>query len=214
LPHYHQGYQANPHQFTSRENDGTGLYFYRARYYSPTFQRFIAQDPLDFLGGDPNLYGYVRNQPTDLRDPRGRDLFTGIAGGVIGGVFGGFGTYLSNPCASWGQIAAGAATGAALGGLTGLIEPGAILGSAIAAGGDLLGQAIQGGPINVNEVLIAGAAGLAGAGFSSPFSGTEDEGLKVTGEIIGDTGGGALGLLLGGVDGGGGGSSSSCGCSK
>ena len=38
----------NPYQFTGRENDGTGLYFYRARYYSPTFQRFIAQDPLDF----------------------------------------------------------------------------------------------------------------------------------------------------------------------
>ena len=38
---------ANPYQFTGRENDGTGLYFYRARYYSPTFQRFIAQDPLD-----------------------------------------------------------------------------------------------------------------------------------------------------------------------
>jgi hypothetical protein len=27
---------ANPYQFTGRENDGTGLYFNRARYYSPT----------------------------------------------------------------------------------------------------------------------------------------------------------------------------------
>ena len=34
---------ANPYQFTGRENDGTGLYFYRARYYSPTLQRFVSQ---------------------------------------------------------------------------------------------------------------------------------------------------------------------------
>src|SRR5712692_9454092 len=34
----------NSYQFTGRENDGTGLHFYRARYYSPTLQRFIAQD--------------------------------------------------------------------------------------------------------------------------------------------------------------------------
>jgi RHS repeat-associated protein len=47
---------ANPYQFTGRENDGTGLYFYRARYYSPTFQRFIAQDPLQFAGRQINLY--------------------------------------------------------------------------------------------------------------------------------------------------------------
>ena len=26
---------SNPYQFTGRENDGTGLYFNRARYFSP-----------------------------------------------------------------------------------------------------------------------------------------------------------------------------------
>jgi hypothetical protein len=30
---------ANSYQFTGRENDGTSLYYYRARYYSPTAQR-------------------------------------------------------------------------------------------------------------------------------------------------------------------------------
>ena len=30
------GSSGNPYQFTGRENDGTGLYYYRARYYSPT----------------------------------------------------------------------------------------------------------------------------------------------------------------------------------
>src|ERR1700691_2296542 len=62
---------ANSYEFTGRENDTTGLYFYRARYYSPTFQRFIAQDPIDFAGGDPNLYGYVFSGPTNFTDPFG-----------------------------------------------------------------------------------------------------------------------------------------------
>jgi RHS repeat-associated protein len=61
----------NPFQFTGRENDGTGLYFYRARYYSPTFQRFIAQDPIGFKGGDANLYAYVHDSPPVLTDPFG-----------------------------------------------------------------------------------------------------------------------------------------------
>jgi YD repeat-containing protein len=35
----------NPFQFTGRENDGTGLLFYRARYYSPEMQRFVGLTP-------------------------------------------------------------------------------------------------------------------------------------------------------------------------
>ena len=65
------GSSANPYQFTGRENDATGLYFYRARYYSPTFQRFVSQDPIGFAGGDPNLYGYVYDDPANLVDPPG-----------------------------------------------------------------------------------------------------------------------------------------------
>jgi uncharacterized protein RhaS with RHS repeats len=48
------------------------LYFYRARYYSPSFQRFIAQDPDDFWSGDINLYSYVSNNPLTFSDPSGR----------------------------------------------------------------------------------------------------------------------------------------------
>jgi RHS repeat-associated protein len=69
----------NPFQFTGRENDGTGLYYYRARYYSPTFQRFIAQDPIGFAGGDADLYGYVADEPIDLRDPTGLQFAAGAA---------------------------------------------------------------------------------------------------------------------------------------
>lgn len=57
---------------TGREWDKeTGLYYYRARYYDPMEGRFISKDPIGFRGGDANLYGYVRNNPTNLTDPSG-----------------------------------------------------------------------------------------------------------------------------------------------
>ena len=70
------GSSGNPYQFTGRENDATGLYYYRARYYSPTFQRFIAQDPIGFAGGDANLYAYVIDVPTALFDPFGLNYWS------------------------------------------------------------------------------------------------------------------------------------------
>jgi RHS repeat-associated protein len=36
--------------YTAREDDGTGLYFYRARHYDPVLKRFV--QPLDFALGD------------------------------------------------------------------------------------------------------------------------------------------------------------------
>ena len=65
--------------FTGREEDGTGILYYRARYYSPRLQRFISEDPLGFGGGDSNLYRYVRNSPHTKADPLG--LTDGSGGG-------------------------------------------------------------------------------------------------------------------------------------
>jgi RHS repeat-associated protein len=60
----------NSLQYTGRENDGTGLYYYRARYYSPVFQRFLTEDPLGFNAG-VNFYSYVLNDPINSIDPQG-----------------------------------------------------------------------------------------------------------------------------------------------
>jgi len=54
---------ANALSYTGREDDGTGLKYYRARYYHPGLQRFISEDPIGFRAGDPNLYAYARNNP-------------------------------------------------------------------------------------------------------------------------------------------------------
>ena len=69
----------NAAQYTGRENDGTGLQFNRARYYSATLQRFISEDPLGFGGGDINLYSYTANSPTNFTDPSGLSV-----GGISG----------------------------------------------------------------------------------------------------------------------------------
>ncbi|MFH1230577.1 MAG: RHS repeat-associated core domain-containing protein [Planctomycetota bacterium] len=58
--------------FTGREYDvESGLYYYRARYYSPDLGRFINRDPIadDELA---NLYTYVKNNPLKYKDPRGQ----------------------------------------------------------------------------------------------------------------------------------------------
>ena len=62
---------SNSAKYTGREDDGTGLYYYRSRYYSPTFQRFISEDPAGFSAGDMNLYAYVGNDPINAIDPTG-----------------------------------------------------------------------------------------------------------------------------------------------
>ena len=67
----------NSYQFTGREHDGTGLVYYRARYYSPVLQRFLSEDPIGFAGGDANLYAYVFNSPTNFTDPSGLFVYPG-----------------------------------------------------------------------------------------------------------------------------------------
>jgi RHS repeat-associated protein len=58
-------------QYTGRENEGNGLYFYRARYYSPLLGRFISEDPLGFGGSGSNFYAYALDSPANLADPSG-----------------------------------------------------------------------------------------------------------------------------------------------
>ena len=53
-------------------DSGSDLYYYRARYYDPSTGRFLSEDPTEFQGGI-NFYAYVRNQSTNLTDPRGLD---------------------------------------------------------------------------------------------------------------------------------------------
>ena len=61
----------NPFYFTSRAYDReSGLYYYRARYYSPDLGRFLQPDPIGFAAGF-NIYSYCGNDPLNWFDPLG-----------------------------------------------------------------------------------------------------------------------------------------------
>jgi RHS repeat-associated protein len=62
---------ANRYRFSSKEFDTvTGLYYYGARYYDPTLQRFLNRDPIGEAGGI-NLYGFCGNNGVCYIDPWG-----------------------------------------------------------------------------------------------------------------------------------------------
>ncbi|MBI4267686.1 MAG: RHS repeat-associated core domain-containing protein [Chloroflexi bacterium] len=74
-------------KFTGQRLDGTGLYYYGARYYDPTIGRFISADTVVPDFADPqslNRYSYVYNKPLKYTDPSGHFPPIVIAGVVIG----------------------------------------------------------------------------------------------------------------------------------
>ena len=51
-----------PYGYSGREFDGgSGLYFYRARYFDADTGRFLSEDPIGLEGGDSNFYAYTFN---------------------------------------------------------------------------------------------------------------------------------------------------------
>ncbi|HEU0098852.1 MAG TPA: RHS repeat-associated core domain-containing protein [Allosphingosinicella sp.] len=47
-----------------------GMYYYKARIYSPSLGRFLQTDPIGY-GGGMNMYAYVGGDPANARDPTG-----------------------------------------------------------------------------------------------------------------------------------------------
>ena len=74
--------KVSPYSFSGKEQDGSGLYYFEARYYDPVTTRFISPDP--FYASEQtkcvdrivecNLYQYAGNNPVMIVDP------TGLAG--------------------------------------------------------------------------------------------------------------------------------------
>jgi len=74
----------NDRFYTGREYDReTGLYYYRARYYSPYLGRFISRDPIG-TADNINLYSYVGSNPLNYTDPSGN--VAGVANAIAWGV--------------------------------------------------------------------------------------------------------------------------------
>ncbi len=106
----------------------TNLVHFGYREYDPHTGKWTAKDPIDFSGGDSNLYGYVLQDPVNLVDPEGLNPLIGVAivaGGIIGGVTAAIttpsgGNYLGNITAGV-ILGAGGGIAIALGTIPGLI---------------------------------------------------------------------------------------------
>ena len=61
----------NPWRFSTKYyDDGSGLYYYGYRFYSPGLGKWINRDPIGENGG-VNLYGFVYNEPSNYVDDFG-----------------------------------------------------------------------------------------------------------------------------------------------
>ena len=67
-------YEARAGYYSDTE---AGIVLLSYRYYDPSTGRFLTRDPIGYNGGI-NLYGYVRNNPGNARDP------SGLAPGFVG----------------------------------------------------------------------------------------------------------------------------------
>ena len=119
----------NPYQYTGREADSAGLYYYRTRYYSPGMGRFISEDPIGFAGGQLNFYAYAGSNPVLFRDPNGTEFITALIGGIAGGIAG-------YEAGGW----QGAVAGAVVGGVVGFFAPQLSAAAATWAGGGIAGM--------------------------------------------------------------------------
>jgi RHS repeat-associated protein len=132
----------------------TGLVRFGHRDYDPDLGRWTAKDPIIFLGGDVDLYGYCLNDPINVADP--------------------FGLYLTPSQQIKVSLASaiGSTAGFVLGGLLGAPTLGSAAGGAIA--GAIATKFMEGSTWqDVANNAVAGAiSGLTGAGIGSLLKGT------------------------------------------
>jgi RHS repeat-associated protein len=63
--------------YTGQNLDATtGFLIFNVRIYDPWTGKFLQQDTLGFAAGDPNLFRYVKNSPTNATDPSGNVIIT------------------------------------------------------------------------------------------------------------------------------------------
>jgi len=88
LCRFSQGILGTDKKFTGQRLDGTGLYYYNARYYDPLIGRFISSDTAapDLMNPQSfNKYSYCFNNPLNRTDPSGEwPTWANIRSGLLG----------------------------------------------------------------------------------------------------------------------------------
>jgi RHS repeat-associated protein len=165
----------------------TGLVRFGSRDYDPGLGRWTAKDPIQFSGGDANLYTYAGNDPIGRIDVTGRvPIFVVTA--AIGGIAGGVGNVLGQIGANGGlsgfdvsqflvATTSGLAAGAAVPYTTGIAAV-AALGGALGITEYTMNSLFDGSTWDPGGAVVAtllGAAGGAVGGALSPSAAVADE---------------------------------------
>jgi RHS repeat-associated protein len=157
-----------------------GMYYYKARIYSPTLGRFLQTDPIGLDGG-MSLYAYVGNNPTNRRDPNGKQALVGCA---IGAGISALDMYTKGDnlftvksaesllidCAT-GAIGAGIASKVLFNPITSSLFRRAfvngIVGGALGVGNAVAKSKASGGSLSPGSIISGGVAGALTGGLSS-----------------------------------------------
>ncbi|GJG96678.1 RHS repeat-associated core domain-containing protein [Cupriavidus pauculus] len=165
------GTNDNSQQYTGRENDQTGLYFYRARYYSPQLGRFISADSIGWGSGQTNNYAYVGGNPLSYADPDGHiplPVVTGIIGAGVGAIGNILGQLAVSKCKPFNFTDLAVAIGGGfVAGAVGPYIPGGAMGAAAWGGVSNVGQYavgsyVKGESITLSGIAVNAATGVAG----------------------------------------------------
>jgi len=155
----------------------TKLVRFGVRDYDAETGRWTAKDPIDFEGGDSNLYGYVFNDPVNFLDPEGK--FWWILGQAAAGAAMDLLIQMAQngwkwECVDWGQVAMSAVTSVAFG------AAGKILGKVVGA----VIKAIRSTKAtSVGKVIKSAEQILCGGSFVAGTLVHTESGLKPINEI-------------------------------
>ena len=180
-------------------DSATGLTYMQARYYDPVIGRFLANDPVDFLGhlerGNSaafgmNRYAYANNNPYKYTDPDGK-FCVPCAAAAVGAVLN-TAVYVATTDfseMSGGDIGLGLAKAAITG---------AVVGAATSVGATQIGAIGTAAGLSTGTTvgltaIGAGAVGTAAEGVNQMISGEMNAGKMAAAGI-----GNAVGAVLGG----------------
>ncbi|MDX2070966.1 MAG: SpvB/TcaC N-terminal domain-containing protein [Haliscomenobacter sp.] len=182
----HTSTDTQPYLFNAKEyDDGTGLYYYGARYYDPVASIWVSVDPMleKYPGWSP--YNYTMLNPVKYVDPDGKfPLPTVALGALIGGAIGAGVSFAMTDGSIEDKFAAGA-KGLLSGALTGAIAgtgagllwgvAGSAAGSALVQGSEIIAGDRKLESFSGKEVAISALASVVvGAGGNLLKKGLEN----------------------------------------
>ena len=160
----------------------SGLYYNRARIYSPTWGRFLQPDPIGYVGGS-NLYAYGNNDPLNNTDPSGLDTLQAQIGLNLA-----FGV---GPFSLSGTFSLGVAVDAA-GNVGIFVAPGG--GGALGAKANISVGAAYSNAATIKELTGTFANGSIGAAAGPGVSADVFTGQSAFGTVVGAGGSYAVGI--------------------